>query len=41
MLITAERSKHLDEAELLDARRSMSMDEYEQEFNCSFTAAIR
>lgn len=31
----------LDEAELKDARRTMSEDEYAQEYECSFEAAIR
>ncbi|GAB7023768.1 hypothetical protein JCM12178A_23260 [Salidesulfovibrio brasiliensis] len=31
----------LDDAELQAARREMSPEEYEQEFECSFTAAIR
>lgn len=31
----------MDEAELADARRSMTADEYAQEWECSFSAAVR
>jgi hypothetical protein len=41
MELRASRSGLLKQAELDDARRIMSEDEYEQEFECSFDAAIK
>jgi hypothetical protein len=38
--LRADQSKLLPEAELLDAQQSMSANQYEQEFLCSFEAAI-
>lgn len=40
MKLTASTSGLIDKAELLDARRGMTDDQYEQEFECSFEAAI-
>ena len=40
-LLKASESEILDEQELQDARKEMSFDEYNQEFECSFTAAIK
>jgi hypothetical protein len=41
MMLKASDSHLLHEEELIDARRIMSEDEYAQEFECSFEAAIR
>jgi phage terminase large subunit len=38
--LRASQTKLLPEAELIDAQASMSPDQYEQEFECSFEAAI-
>lgn len=40
MMLRASSSGLLDTKELDDARKTMSDDQYEQEFECSFTAAI-
>lgn len=40
LMLRASETGLLDDAELVDARRGMSEDEYEQEFECSFEAAI-
>lgn len=39
--LKASQTGLLDEAELTDARRMMSEDEYAQEYECSFEAAVR
>jgi len=39
-IMRASETKILDEAELDDARKAMSPEQYEQEFECSFAAAI-
>jgi hypothetical protein len=38
--LRASQTKLIDDEELEDARRSMTVDQYEQEFECSFEAAI-
>ena len=40
-LLKASDSGLIDSEELEDARREMSIDEYNQEFECSFTAAVK
>lgn len=40
LMLRASQSGLVDESELIDARKSMSEDQYEQEFECSFEAAI-
>jgi len=40
-LLTVEDTNILPEEELIDAKKSMSSDEYNQEFNCSFEANIK
>lgn len=40
-VLRADDSGILDEAELEDARKEMTPEQYEQEFNCSFDAAIK
>lgn len=40
-LLTVEDTKLIPQSELDDARRSMSRDEYQQEWHCSFDAAIK
>jgi phage terminase large subunit len=41
LMLKASETGLLDEKELIDARRMMSEDEYAQEYECSFEAAIR
>lgn len=41
MLLKASESGLIAEEELKEARREMSRDEYDQEFECSFTASIK
>jgi len=41
LLLTADDTNIIDEQELLEARETMSEDEYAQEFNCSFDASIK
>jgi len=41
IMLKVSESKILDEEELQDAREGMTEDEYEQEFECSFEAAIK
>jgi phage terminase large subunit len=41
LLMTVEDTKLLPEAELADARKQMSADEFAQEFYCSFDASIK
>lgn len=41
LLLTAEDTKLIPESELEDAKKLMSPDEYNQEFMCSFEAAIK
>lgn len=41
LLIRASESGIIDEEELMSARKGMSIDEYNQEFECSFDAAIK
>ena len=40
MLLTADKSGLIDDAELADARKSMTPEQYAQEYLCSFEAAI-
>lgn len=40
LMLKASESGLIDKAELIDARRGMTEDQYEQEFECSFEAAI-
>lgn len=40
-MLKASESGLIDEAELADARRTMTQDQYAQEFECSFEAAIQ
>ena len=39
--LTVKDTKIIPDAELADARQQMTSDEYDQEFNCSFEAAIK
>lgn len=39
--LKASETALLDDAELIDARKMMSEDEYEQEYECSFEAAVK
>lgn len=41
LMLKASETKILADEELADARRTMSEDEYQQEYECSFEAAIR
>jgi phage terminase large subunit len=41
LLLTAKDTNIIPEAELADARKTMTEDEYQQEFMCSFEAAIK
>lgn len=41
MMLRASETKLLDAKELADARKAMSSDEYAQEYECSFDAAVR
>lgn len=41
LMLRASETGLLPEAELLDARKTMSADEYEQEYECSFDAAVK
>jgi hypothetical protein len=41
LMLKASESELLDAAELADARRMMSADEYAQEYECSFEAAVK
>ncbi len=41
VLLTVEDTKLIPQSELDDARKSMTRDEYEQEWHCSFEAAIK
>lgn len=41
MMLKASETGLLDEKELIDARRMMSEDEFAQEYECSFEAAVR
>jgi phage terminase large subunit len=41
LMLKASETGLLDEAELIDARKMMSDDEYAQEYECSFEAAVR
>ena len=41
LLLKASETGLLDAAELTDARKGMSVDEYAQEFECSFEAAVK
>jgi phage terminase large subunit len=40
LMLKASETGIMDEAELVDARRTMTEDQYEQEYECSFEAAI-
>ena len=41
LMLKASETKLLDDKELTDARKMMSVDEYAQEYECSFEAAVR
>ena len=41
LMLKASETGLLPDAELLDARKTMSADEYEQEYECSFDAAVK
>lgn len=41
LMLKASETGLVDDAELADARRAMSADEYAQEYECSFDAAVR
>jgi phage terminase large subunit len=41
LMLKASETKLLDDAELSDARKMMSEDEYAQEYECSFEAAVK
>ena len=41
IMLKASESGLIAESELIDARREMSVDEYQQEFECSFNASVK
>jgi phage terminase large subunit len=41
MMLKASESSIIPESELADLRKEMSEDQYQQEFECSFEAAIK
>jgi len=41
MMLKASKTRRLSDKELADAKRTMSEDEYAQEYECSFDAAVR